>query len=461
MRPTTYHDVHDEFYFPGGLSQRERKPMREVGYEMGLKGARVTREFLDDQGQVYHGRLNSALHTIDQRAHIVRHRSGDFLRNTSLTVLAVGGLVILGLALTVDYKILHDFWTTIYQNKFLQVPETLKDNVVFKSLQVLFAVIAIHFLISAPGIFGKAIRGTFMVGIGVMVLAMLVGLGFLAAKSTIPAGSTFNGRPVDSRDGGQVVSNDQILAGLGLRPSSGTKASGTTGSTSLTDAPSAPASRSKPGNGVASKLGKVGQFFEAAMKDPDSTSTLVFFSTFTLIFLFVSSVGALCMHYSLKAINALFGGTESQHREHAAPGGLLGVSYWALGKGEWRPKTRKDLADERQRILHAQHLIGEPAYRANLMRKFFGEFAAGYMDGLQARESSPRKLMGPNYENLRTELRDAVDEARQDWSADAIAGLIPDNELRRPLGYNPDAQVDRQGVLGAVSKLGARARDGG
>ncbi len=83
LSPTHYPNVHDEFYSPAGLSYREKKPIRKVGYDMGLKGQRVTQEFLDDQAQVYHGRLNSALHTIDQRADIVRNRADDSFRNTS------------------------------------------------------------------------------------------------------------------------------------------------------------------------------------------------------------------------------------------------------------------------------------------------------------------------------------------------------------------------------------------
>jgi hypothetical protein len=463
-RPTTYDDVHDEFYFPGAVSARERKPVREVGYEMGLRGSRVTREFLDDQAQLYHGRLNSALHTIDQRAHTVRRRSADFGRNLSLWVLAIGGFVILALALTVDYKILHDFWTTIYQNKFLQVPESLKDNVVFKSLQVLFAVIAIHFLISAPGVAGKAIRGTFMVAIGIMVIAMLIGLGFLAAKSTLPAGSTLFGHAVDTRDAAApAVSNDAILQGLGLRPSSpGGKSakagsSADTGGSSRSDATPRIA---KVSDIVGNSKSTLWSRFKAT--DFESAGTLVFFSTFTLIFLFVSSVGALCMHYSLKAFDALLGGVSPQHAEHKSPGALIGVAYWALGKGEWRPKTSKDLADERQRIFHAQRLIGEPAYREHLMSKFFAQYAAGYMEGLHARDSSPRKFMGGGYDELRDEMRTEMAEARADWAADAIAERIPDVELRRSLGYDPDARVDG-GVFGFVSKMGSgqRARYGG
>ncbi len=43
------------------------------------------------------------------------------------------------------------------------------------------------------------------------------------------------------------------------------------------------------------------------------------------------------------------------------PTGLHGVAYWAFGKGEWRPRTRKDLADQRLRISMPKCLSAIPA----------------------------------------------------------------------------------------------------
>ncbi|MFZ1989678.1 MAG: hypothetical protein WAW96_07885 [Alphaproteobacteria bacterium] len=463
FRPTHYPNVHDEFYSPAGMSPREKRSIRETGYDMGLRGRRVTREFLDDQAQVYHGRLNSALHTIDQRADVVKRRSNDLFRNISLALLAFGGFAILCLALTVDYKILHDFWTTIYQNKFLQVPESLKDNVMFKSLQVLFAVLAIHFLISAPGVLGKVIRGTFMVAIGVMVIGMLIGLGFLATKSVLPAGSTIAGKVVDASDVAPTVSNDQILSGLGLRPTSAvddarSRSSKSARSRAASDEPRVAKLRDVIGTTKKTDLWKKIEGFDFA-----TMGTVVFFATFSLIFLFVSSVGALCMHYSLRSFNALFGGISPEHPEHAMPTGVRGVAYWALGKGEWRPRTRKDLADQRQRIFHAQRLIGDPGYREGLMQRFFSEFSAGYMEGLHDRDSNPLNVAGPKFEDLRNEMRTELAEARSEWSAEVIADRLPSEELRQSLGYNPEERLGGS-PFGFVRNLVAgrrQIRDGG
>jgi hypothetical protein len=463
LRPTHYPDLHDEFYFPAGLSPRERKPIRKVGYEMGVRGQRVSREFLDDQAHIYHGRLNAATHTIDQRADIARKRASDPLRNVTLLALAIGGMIIVVLALTVDFKILEDFWTTIYQNKFLQVPESLKDNVIFKSLQVLFAVLAIHFLISAPGVAGKVIRGAFVTSIGFMVVLMLVGLGFLAANSTLPAGATLKNHPVHPTEAAVHQSNTDVLTSLGLRPSSGTEVKADKPAKKGSKTSSKPAelrylvSRGDKGGGFFSSL-----WHNAKNWDFATWNTVVFYSTFSLIFLFVSSVGALCMHYSLRSINALTGGVSPEHRESALPGGVLGVTYRVLGKGEWRSRTRKDLADERQRLAHAQRLIGDASYRGHLMDRFFAEFAAGYTEGLHDRDRSPRRFAGPDFDTLRGEMRTELAEARGDWSAAAIAERLPDVELRTSLGYDPDAGMPT-GPFSYVANLvsGRGARDSG
>src|SRR5262249_43853329 len=202
--------------------------------------------------------------------------------------------------------------------------------------------------------------------------------------------------------------------------------------------------------------------------------TVVFFATFSLIFLFVSSVGALCMHYSLRAFNALFGGISPENPEHAMPAGVRGFTYCALGKGEWRPLTRKDLADQRQRIFHAQRLIGDAGYRESLMQRFFSEFSAGYMEGLHDRDSSPHRITGMvgtgfkrmlgnsesaggSFDELRDEMRTELAEARADWSAAAIQERLPSDDLRQSLGYNP-GERGRGNPFAFVSNLSGGRR---
>ncbi|MFO1187737.1 MAG: hypothetical protein U1E87_10000 [Alphaproteobacteria bacterium] len=372
------------------------------------------------------------------------HRSLDFGRNLSLGVLAIGGLAILVLALMVDYKILHDFWTTIYE-QFLQVRESLKDNVVFKSLRVLFAVLAIHFLISAPGVLGKAVRAGPSWSASASWCSRCSSASTSSPRSRrsprTPRSPASRSMPRHRHDGHERSDPPN----LGLRPSSGANRA------------AAQAARAESSD-TAPKFAKISDVIGPTKKtdapivqaikkmDFDSAGTVVDM----LIFLFVSSVGALCMHYSLKAFDALFGGVGAQHPEHKMPGFVHGVTYWALGKGEWRAKTSKDLADERQRILHAQHLIGNANYRQHLMSKFFAEFAGGYMEGLHARDASPRRLMGRGYEELAEEMRGEIAAARDAWSAEAIAETLPDDDVRYMLGYDPNRRVHSNTLFGFV-----------
>ena len=168
-----------------------------------------------------------------------------------------------------------------------------------------------------------------------------------------------------------------------------------------------------------------------------------FFGTFGLIFLFVSTVGALCLHYSLHALQALFGGTDSERREHA----LAGHHYF-FQRGEWRAKTRKDLDEQRHRIRHASAWIADPDYRANLMDRFFAEFAAGYMDGLMDRMRG--SLFGgrgnrEEFDQLRDDMRYAVETASAEWDRGRIEASIPNPEMRKVLGYRPAEARDRRG----------------
>ena len=424
IRLTTFHDIHDEFYYPTGMKKRDRRPLREVGYDMGRRGVPVTSDFLDFRARLYNGQLNAATHTIDQRADYVSRRTNDMFRNLSLLVLAVVGFIIVALAMFVDYKILHDFWTSIYSNEFLEVPQSLKDNVVFKSLQVLFAVIALHFLISQSGWFGSAIRGVFMVGTGIMVLGMLVGLGLLSAKATLPQSASIQGISITEASGASSASDkNAILESLGLKSSVGITPS-----------------NEKPAVAASSDEGLTAQKLQ-------DYETYIFFGTFGLIFLFVSSVGALCLHYSLHALESLFGGTESERRERAIAG-----HHYFFKAGEWRPKTRKDLDDQRHRINHARMWIGDSKYRASLMDRFFAEFAAGYMDGLMDRMNGKGffggKMNRDEFDQLRDDMKFAVQSAADEWTPEAIQATLPQPEVRQMLGYRSPEEAERRGFLG-------------
>lgn len=119
---------------------------------------------------------------------------------------ALAAAVVFFGALAADYLILSEFWTRSLMNEFLEVPPALVASVWSKSLQVIFAAIAIHFLISRMTHFG---RGVFISGIGVLTVFLLISIGVLSGQST-PRNAAGDAEQSSSQ------SVDETLAALGL-----------------------------------------------------------------------------------------------------------------------------------------------------------------------------------------------------------------------------------------------------
>ena len=92
------------------------------------------------------------------------------------------------LAMFVDYEIIRgDIWTRALSNEFMIVPESLKESVFFKSLQVVFAALAIHFMLKITGVYG---RNTLISAAFVLTCIMVVCLGYLVAYNNMDAGTS-------------------------------------------------------------------------------------------------------------------------------------------------------------------------------------------------------------------------------------------------------------------------------
>ena len=100
---------------------------------------------------------------------------------------AVLAIAIALLAMFVDYQIIRgDVWTRALANQFMVVPAALKSSVMFKSLQVLFAVLIVHFMLKITGRLG---RNALITAAFVMAMVMIVSLGYLVAYNNM-AGAT-------------------------------------------------------------------------------------------------------------------------------------------------------------------------------------------------------------------------------------------------------------------------------
>ncbi|MBU6299748.1 MAG: hypothetical protein KJS68_16050, partial [Alphaproteobacteria bacterium] len=100
---------------------------------------------------------------------------------------AVLALAILFIAMFVDYHIIREVWTRALSNEFMVVPPALQSSVVFKSLQVIFAVLIVHFMLKITGAYG---RNTMIAAAFVMAIVMIGGLGYLVAYNNMLGGTS-------------------------------------------------------------------------------------------------------------------------------------------------------------------------------------------------------------------------------------------------------------------------------
>jgi len=92
------------------------------------------------------------------------------------------------LAMFVDYQIIRgDVWTRALSNEFMVVPASLQSTLIFKSLQVIFAVLIVHFMLKITGIYGRNILVTTAF---LFALVMIGCLGYLVAYNNMSGGTS-------------------------------------------------------------------------------------------------------------------------------------------------------------------------------------------------------------------------------------------------------------------------------
>ncbi len=113
------------------------------------------------------------------------------------------------LAMFVDYHIIREVWTRALSNEFMQVPDSLKSSVVFKSLQVVFAVLIVHFMLKITGVYG---RNTMIVAAFLLVLVMIGSLGYLNAYNNMSGGTSTTLEHQQAGDAASGNSIDQLFS---------------------------------------------------------------------------------------------------------------------------------------------------------------------------------------------------------------------------------------------------------
>lgn len=199
------------------------------GPKVGSRFARIKRGFTNRAGTAQ-ARTPGVL-SDDERRQIEEnyetHRRIYSYRPMYIFAAAFSALVAI-VALFVDYHIIaSDVWTRALSDEFGVVPESLQQSVIYKSLQVVFATLAVHFLLKITGNFGRAVM---VVIVCIVTFAMIGGLGFVVANNNLAAGAS----------GVRAVEGDNNQLGDALA-SMGLKGASTLGTPSLSDETSQPA----------------------------------------------------------------------------------------------------------------------------------------------------------------------------------------------------------------------------
>jgi hypothetical protein len=128
--------------------------------------------------------------------------------------LYIGAIVVaLAIALAamfVDYQIIRgDIWTRALSNEFMVVPAALQSTVIFKSLQVIFAVLIIHFMLKITGVYG---RNALVTTAFIFALVMIGCLGYLVAYNNMTGGTSSTLEHQQTTDSPQNNSIDRLFA---------------------------------------------------------------------------------------------------------------------------------------------------------------------------------------------------------------------------------------------------------
>lgn len=196
-----------------------------------------------------------------------------------LYVVAGGiALAILLVAMFVDYHIIREVWTRALSNEFMVVPASLQSSVVFKSLQVVFAILIVHFMLKITGVYG---RNTMIVASFILALVMIGGLGYLVAYNNMAGATSAQHEQRDDASQPGNSSIDQLFASMKSDDSADTAPRAEPASAKVTQAGMT--------DGVSLGLPKLSQ---TSLANADSWFWLAFAS---VIFFIVTTVAALYM----------------------------------------------------------------------------------------------------------------------------------------------------------------------
>ena len=206
----------------------------------------------------------------------------------------VVALVIALAAMFVDYQIIRgDIWTRALSNEFMVVPAALQSTVIFKSLQVIFAVLIVHFMLKITGVYGRNVLVTTAF---VFALVMIGGLGYLVAYNNMSGGTSTTLEHQQTSP--QNNSIDKLFA--------------STDNSSIDAAAAQPVADTQPTKPGGFSLFNLPRLSQTSLANTDSWFWLAFAS---VIFFIVTSVAALYLQGTENNIRNVSLARDYKHRQ--------------------------------------------------------------------------------------------------------------------------------------------------
>jgi len=225
---------------------------------------------------------------------------------------AILAISIAVVAMFVDYQIIRgDVWTRALSNEFMVVPASLKSSVVFKSLQVIFAVLIVHFMLKITGVYG---RNALVTSAFICALVMIGCLGYLVAYNNMAGGtSTTLEHNTDGTGATPGSSIDQLFASLGSSGQNTEHTAANAAASPPVDSAEAPGSHvTRAGMGLDEISLHVPKISQQSLANADSWLWLAFAS---VIFFIVTVVAALYLQTSENNVRNYLISRDYTHRQ--------------------------------------------------------------------------------------------------------------------------------------------------
>jgi len=307
------------------------------------------------------------------------------------TLMIVGSAVFI-MALYVDYAIVHEYWTRLLSNEFGEVAPSMVNTVAAKSLQVLFATLAIHYVVSGKNAMGAGVRGTYSVVIFAVAFLMLLGIGIVWANASMPEGTkVFTGETSSA-----ARALEQFSASMGVA-------------------------------GAATAQQAAGADTPAVISMLRENEILIRLVSLGVVFVVVASIGAISLHCVLRAYAAWTGASVYDHHNEAVLGRRLNAEYASFSAED--PSLRRSWFKPRAGDAGSGRVVRS---RDDLISEFVKSYTAGVIDR-QVDPTWSEKVVAPRSpEDLLRTMSAAVTFAQSGGSGPGDDRSIEDNVRQFP-----------------------------